>query len=108
MAGTDLDNEEHVQALQRDRAVDVEEVTGQHRDGLGAQELPPGRTGTLGSGRDPQPLQDTPHRRSAYLDAEPEQLALDPLVPPPRVLPSHLPTSTATLASTGGRPARCG
>src|SRR5690242_4058190 len=42
MAGAHLDREEDIDAAQGDRAVDVEEVAGQHRGGLGAQELLPG------------------------------------------------------------------
>ena len=42
VAGVDLDHEEHVGPLQRDGAVDVEEVAGKHRRCLGAEELSPG------------------------------------------------------------------
>ena len=45
VAGADLDDEQAVQALQRQRAVHVEEIGGEHGRGLGAQELPPGRVG---------------------------------------------------------------
>jgi len=41
VAGVDLDHEEHINPLQSDGAIDVEEVAGQHRRCLGAQELPP-------------------------------------------------------------------
>jgi len=41
----DLDNEQAVQALQRQRAVDVEEIGGEHGPGLSAQELPLCRVG---------------------------------------------------------------
>jgi hypothetical protein len=44
-AGAHLDHEEAVQALQGDRAVHVEEIGGEHRGCLSAQELPPRRVG---------------------------------------------------------------
>ena len=45
VAGADFDDEQAVQALQRQRAVDVEEIGGEHGRRLGVQELPPGRVG---------------------------------------------------------------
>jgi len=48
-AGVDLDHEEHVDPVQCDGAVDVEEVARQHRRCLCTQELPPTRV--VGSGR---------------------------------------------------------
>jgi hypothetical protein len=41
-------------------------------------------------GWDPQPFQHPPHRRGADPVAQAEQLTLDPLVSPARVLPRHL------------------
>jgi hypothetical protein len=41
----DLQDEEHVDALECDCAVHMEEVASQHRRRLGTQELPPGRVG---------------------------------------------------------------
>jgi hypothetical protein len=41
IAGTDLDHEQAVQALERHGAVHVEEVRDEHGRCLGAQELPP-------------------------------------------------------------------
>jgi hypothetical protein len=41
IAAADLENEEHVQALQGEGAVDVEEVAGQHGRGLAGHETPP-------------------------------------------------------------------
>jgi hypothetical protein len=50
--------EEHVDSLERDRAVHMEEIAGQHGRGLGAQELPPGRVGVPDRRwRDARPLQ---------------------------------------------------
>lgn len=59
VARVDLDHEEHVDPLQRDRAVDVEEVAGQHRGGLGAEELLPGCSVRSGRGwRYPELFED--------------------------------------------------
>jgi hypothetical protein len=44
LAGGDLDEEQHIAALEQHR-VDREEVAGQDRVGLGGQELFPGRSG---------------------------------------------------------------
>ena len=41
VAVADLEHEQHVEASQRERAVDVEEVHREHAGGLRAQELPP-------------------------------------------------------------------
>jgi hypothetical protein len=64
VAAADLDHEEHIDPTQGHRAVDMEEITRQHRRRLGAQELPPRRAVTLRRGRDPQPPQHPPDRRS--------------------------------------------
>jgi hypothetical protein len=45
VAVADLEREQHVEASQRERAVDVEEVDCEHADGLGAQELSPAGVG---------------------------------------------------------------
>src|SRR6185312_9666559 len=90
VAVTDLEHEQDVEASQRERAVDVEEVDREHAGGLGAQELPP--TGVGAPQRcwwDPVAPQDPPDRRGAHAMAESEQLALDPHIPPARVLPRH-------------------
>jgi hypothetical protein len=41
VAAVDFQGEEHVDPFQGERAVDVEEVHGQHGRGLGSQEPPP-------------------------------------------------------------------
>jgi hypothetical protein len=82
MAGAHLQYEEHIDAAQRDRAVNVEEVAGQHRGGLRAQEPLPCRVIALRRGRDPQALQDRPHRGRPDLDAQAEQFTLDAPVMP--------------------------
>jgi hypothetical protein len=82
VAVADLDREQDVEPPQRDRAVDVEEVDGQHAGGLGAQELPPGGVGAPDRFRwDPVTLEDPTDRRGADPVAEFERLAVDPAVP---------------------------
>jgi len=84
---SDLDHEEAVQALQRHRAVDVEEAGREHRGGLRVQERPPGRVGVPpGCRRDLQGLEDPADGRCADPVADLQQLTLDPLVSPPLVL----------------------
>jgi hypothetical protein len=62
-AVADLDHEQDVESLQGHRAVDLEEVDGQHGGGLGAQELPPGGVGVpLRCRWDPVVLEDPADR----------------------------------------------
>jgi hypothetical protein len=83
VTGADLHDEQAVQALQRHRAVDVEEISGEHRRSLRMQELPPGRVGVpLRCGQDLQRLEDPADCGRADPVAELEQFALDPLVSP--------------------------
>jgi hypothetical protein len=90
VAIADLEHEQHVEPPQRHRAIDVEEVHREHAGRLGAQELPPTGVGVPRQSRwDPVTLQDPPDRRSADTMAELEQLALQPDIPPARVLPRH-------------------
>ncbi len=63
-----------------------EEVAGQDRLGLGAQELRPGRPGPPRRGVDAAGLQDLPHGRRRDLDSQAGQLAVDPAVSPFGVL----------------------
>jgi hypothetical protein len=68
----------------------VEEVAGQHRGCLRAQELPPGRVGAPDRRwRDPQPLENAADRRGSHAVAEFEQLALDSLVSPALIFPGY-------------------
>jgi hypothetical protein len=83
IAGTDLHDEQALQALQGHRAVHVKEVGSQHGRGLEVQQLPPGRIGApLRRRRDLQGFEDPADRGGADTVAELEQLALDPLVSP--------------------------
>ena len=87
VAGADLHDEQAVQALEGHRAVDVEEVGGEHRGCLGVQELPPGRVGVPFRCRgDLQGLEDPADGGRADPVAEFQQLALDSLVSPAVVL----------------------
>ena len=90
VAVADLEHEQDVEPPKGERAVDVEEVDGEHAGGLGAQELPPAGVG-LPDRRwwDAVALQDPPDGRGAHAVAEFEQLALDSHVPPARVLLRH-------------------
>jgi hypothetical protein len=83
----------------------VEEIGGEHRRGLGVQELAPRRVGVALRRRgNPLGLQDPADRGGADPVAELEQLALDP--PDPQLLFSvaRRSMSAAVSALTGGRP----
>jgi hypothetical protein len=109
VAVTDLEREQHVETPQRDRAVDVEEVDGEHAGGLGAQELPPAGVGMPDRCRwDVVALEDPPDRRGTDPVAEFEQLARDPLVSQFGLSVAIRTTSAANTSSIGGRPARFG
>jgi hypothetical protein len=109
VAGADFDDEQAVQALQRQRAVEAEEIGGEHGRRLGVQKLPPGRVGVpFWRGRNTQCLENSADRGRAYPEAEFEQLALDPLVAPAVILAGEPPSQHYDLALTGGRPVWCG
>jgi hypothetical protein len=105
VARAGLDDEEAVQAPEGHRAVDVKEVNGKNRGGLGIQELPPRCIGVpLRRRRDPQSLEDPADRRHADPVAELQQLALILLYP--QLLFSVASRSMSVVISvlTGGRP----
>jgi hypothetical protein len=81
----EFDEEEHVEPAEPDR-LDGEEIAGEHRGRLPAQELPPGRPGS--PRRRPKTVgeQDAPDRARRHTQAQLEQLARDPRVTPARVL----------------------
>jgi hypothetical protein len=58
----------------------VEEVARQHRGGLGAQELAPGRAAALRCGRDPQPLHPLPQLPPGADPGDPETWRIEDLV----------------------------
>ncbi len=108
-AVTDLECEQDVEAPQRHRAVDVEEVDREHAGGLRAQELPPAGVGApQWRWWDAVTLEDPSDRRGADAVAELEQLALDPLVSPVRLCVAIRTTRTASTSLIGGRPGRFG
>jgi hypothetical protein len=109
VAATDLDDELGAQALNGHRAVDVEEVGGEHRCGLCVQELPPGGVGVpLGCRRDLQRFVDPANRGGADPVAELEQFALDPLGIPSRKFSVASRSMSVTISVlTWGRPVRC-
>jgi hypothetical protein len=109
VAVADLEHEQDVEPSQGERAVDVEEVDGEHAGGLGAQELPPAGVGAPDRCRwDAVALEDPPDCRGADTVAEFEQLTLDPQVAPARFSRAIRTTKATRLSSVGGRPARFG
>jgi hypothetical protein len=91
VAALDFDDEQAVQAPECHCAVHMEEIGGQHRRGLGVQELPPCRVGVpCRHRRDMQGLEDPTDRGGADPVAELEQLALDALVSPRAVVGGEL------------------
>ena len=86
----------------------MEEISGEHRRGLIAQELPPRRIGAPSRrGRDLRGLEDPADRGCADPVAELEQLALGSAGIPSRLVASRS-ISAVISALTGGRPAHCG
>jgi hypothetical protein len=86
----------HLGAVQQ---VDGEEVGGDDRFGLGAQELGPGRTGPSRRGVDSGFGEDLPHRRGRNSDAKAGEFSMDSPVSPGRVLPGQAEDKTADVAS---------
>src|ERR1700684_4705385 len=74
----------------QEHSIDVEEVHGQDRLGLGLKECPPGLPGPSGRWADARVLEDLPHRRRGQLVPEPGQLTVNAAVSPTRVVPGHL------------------
>jgi hypothetical protein len=90
-SATKLDEEEHVQPLQRNR-LDREEIDRKHALRLRLQEGTPRELGALAGRTKARLPQDLPHGRGGEDDAEAVQLACYPLVTPARVLtrqPEH-------------------
>ena len=108
-AGGVFDRGQHV-GLRAVQQVNGEQVQGQDRLGLGAQELRPTRAGTPGRGVDAMPLQDFPDRRGCDGDAEPGQLTGDPPVPPMLVVGRHAQhqADDAAVGRWSPRPLRSG
>jgi hypothetical protein len=85
-ARRELDEEQHVEALQ-EQGVDGEEVALEDARRLSPQKLAPALLESLRSRLDPCFPEDRPYGAGGELDLEPDQLTLDPPVPPARVLP---------------------
>ena len=98
-----------VESAQGD-GVDMQQVAGQDRVGLCAEELGPGRSGTAGSGVDPGAVQDRPDGRGTNPVAEPGELAVDAAIPPGRILGGQAQDQRAHSCGNGGttRPNRRG
>jgi hypothetical protein len=69
--------------------VNAEEVAGQDRLGLGAQELCPGRPGPPRRGVDAVGPENLPYGRRRDLDSQAGHLAVDPAVSPAGVFPGQ-------------------
>jgi hypothetical protein len=87
-AAGDLDDEQDVQAFEQHR-VDVKEVACQHAVGLGGQEPPPSEIRTARRGIDADAFQQQPYGAWRDRVAKLGEFAVDPAIPPGRVLPSH-------------------
>jgi len=99
----DLDDEQAIEALQLDGAIDAEEVRGEHGRGLGQEELPPAHVGVPVRCRGyPQGPQDPADSGRADPVAKLEQLALDPLISP-WLAPAAASEDSAWVFATGYR-----
>jgi hypothetical protein len=67
----------------------LDEVAGEQRFGLGAQEVGPRCAAALGRGVDARALEDLPDGGGGDLDTERGELAVHPPVPPARILPDQ-------------------
>jgi hypothetical protein len=83
-----MDEQEHVQPLEEHR-VHTEEVGRRQRRGMGSEELLPGQLGSSASGWNVGATQDRTDGGRGDRVAELQQLASNPEVAPPRVLPRH-------------------
>jgi len=81
----EFDDEQHIHAPQEDRA-DREQVAGHDPGGLLAQERPPARCSAPGRRVKTVGAQYPPDRAGRHPQAKTEQLTVDPLVAPPRIL----------------------
>jgi hypothetical protein len=85
---SDLHEEEYVDPFE-EHGVDGEEVAGQDRVRLAGEELFPGRAGSAGRRVYTGPVEDLPDGAGGDLVAQADQFALDPAMPPRRVLRSQ-------------------
>src|SRR5215207_2480158 len=97
-AAAELDVEEHVQPLQGN-GLDREEVDCEHAARLRPQELAPGESGTLAGRPQTRLSEELAYGRGGDCQAEPAELASDPLVAPARVLAREAEHQRADLAA---------
>ena len=102
--GAELEEDQCVQRLQSDR-LHSEEVNGDDSPRLLTEELPPRRPSS-GSGPEAVRPEDRGDGCRRDLDPQAEELSLDPLVPPPRVLSGQAKARLRVSGSVAGRPAR--
>jgi hypothetical protein len=86
--------------------VEVEEIDGDDAFGLVGEELPPRRACAAWGRVDARRVEDLPYCGGCDGVTESGRLALDPPMPPLRVLPSELRISFSSAALVGGRPVR--
>ena len=103
-AALELDEEEHVEAAERDR-LDREEIAGEHGGRLLAQEKPPARPGASRRGPKTVGKQEAPDRAWGDTQAQLQQLAGDTRVALAWVFPCEAQHELAD-AIIDGRPAR--
>src|SRR5665811_1668947 len=92
---SDLDEEQDVERLQ-ERRLDREEVAREDTRRLSLQEPAPANA-PAGSRTDAAAAEQHRDTRSGNSDSELAQLAIDPQVSPPRVIPGHLQDQLADL-----------
>jgi hypothetical protein len=102
-AAFELDEEEHVEAAQRER-LDGEEIAGEHARRLLAEEVAPGWARASRRGPETVGKQDAPDRARRYAQAQFQQLAGDPWIAPIRILPCEPQHQWRMRSSTGERP----
>ena len=102
-----LNEEQHTEAAEPE-GLNGEEITGEHRLGVRAQELTPAEPSARASGRHGRPPKDLGDRCRGNPHADTRQLADDPLITPARVLtrkPQHQLTSRVRDRRSAWRPA---
>jgi hypothetical protein len=97
----ELDEEQHLEAAQRDR-LDGEEVAGE--EGRSPRKRWPADRVTARGGLEPGRGKQPPDGARRDAEAELEQLARDPLVAPSRFSRASRSTSSRSARSVGGRP----
>ncbi len=105
LPGVQLDEEQDVQPPQ-EHGIHSEEVAGQHRRGLGFEELTPRRPVSVRGRVEAVTQEDVPDAGRRQDNANPRQLAVDPAIAPRRVLPGqanhHLDCPCGDARTSGG------